>query len=334
MGSFQLSSAGLFSFARLCLTSGMVDVEARGDAVGGGACCDVDRFLLPDGRGLAFAQYGDPCGHPVFSFHGGLSCRVEMRFSDELCRVRGVRLVAVDRPGIGASEFQPGRRLVDWPGDVARLADHLGLDRFAVLGWSAGGPYALACARFLGSRLTGVACMAAMAPLDAPASLAELGLLADRILFPLAARSVRAAALLLSLSRLAPCWALRHWMVKALVDSGDPDAIELAALPPRELTDFYVEALAHGAYGTAWDYRLLGGDWGFALEEIRVPVFLWHGMADGLVPISHAERLAAALPDGRFRPVAGRGHFLPRLHLDAVLSELVEPIETAVGDTG
>ncbi len=284
---------------------------------------DADRFLLPDGRALAFAQYGDPRGHPVFSFHGGLSCRVEMRFSDALCRARGVRLIAADRPGIGASDFQPGRRLVDWPRDVARLADHLGFDRFAVLGWSAGGPYVLACAHFLAARLTGAACMAAMAPLGSPASHAELGLLADRILFPLAARSVRAAALLLSLSRLAPRRALRHSLLKALADTGDADASALAALAPRQLTDFYFAALARGTLGSAWDYRVLGGDWGFALEAISMPVFLWHGAADGLVPISHAERLAAVLPDGRLRPVAGRGHFLPRFHLDAVLSELV-----------
>ena len=102
---------------------------------------------LPDGRDLAYEEYGDPAGFPVLSFHGGLSSRLDAAPADAAARDGGVRLVAPDRPGMGLSTFQPGRRLVDWPADVTSLADALGLERFAVMGWSAGGPYAGGAAR-------------------------------------------------------------------------------------------------------------------------------------------------------------------------------------------
>ena len=101
---------------------------------------------LPDGRELAYEEYGDPAGFPVLSFHGGLSSRLDAAPANEAARRMGVRLVSPDRPGMGLSTYQPGRRLLDWPADVTHLTDALGIGRFAVMGWSAGGPYAAACA--------------------------------------------------------------------------------------------------------------------------------------------------------------------------------------------
>ena len=101
---------------------------------------------LPDGRVLAYEEYGVPTGFPILSFHGGLSSRLDAAPAHEAAVATGVRLIAPDRPGMGLSTYQPGRRLLDWPADVAHLADALGIERFAVMGWSAGGPYAAVCA--------------------------------------------------------------------------------------------------------------------------------------------------------------------------------------------
>lgn len=96
---------------------------------------------LDDGRALGFAKYGDPAGRPIFYFHGSPSCRLDWSwFGDEAWALsHGVRFIAIDRPGMGLSDYQPDRRLVDWPDDVAELADALGIETFGVWGLSAGG---------------------------------------------------------------------------------------------------------------------------------------------------------------------------------------------------
>src|SRR5262249_37258319 len=99
-------------------------------------------ITLADGRRLAFCEYGAPQGKPVFSFPGWPGSRLEARLAAPTARRFNARLIAVDRPGFGRSDFKKRRTLVDWPGDVAKLADALGLDRFSIAGVSGGGPYA------------------------------------------------------------------------------------------------------------------------------------------------------------------------------------------------
>ncbi len=107
---------------------------------------DFNTIQLPDGRKLSYAEYGDSQGVPVFFFHGFPGSRFDGEYSGQAAAEMGIRLIAPDRPGMGHSDFQPNRRLLDWPADVGRLADTLGLDKFGVLGYSGGGPHALACA--------------------------------------------------------------------------------------------------------------------------------------------------------------------------------------------
>ena len=120
-------------------------------------------LTLADGRALAWSTFGDPAGSPVVWHHGGLSCRLDAQRGDTAAREAGVRLIAPDRPGIGGSDRDPGRTVASWAADVAALADHLGLDRFATVGWSAGGPHALATAAGLGDRVTRAATCGGMA---------------------------------------------------------------------------------------------------------------------------------------------------------------------------
>jgi pimeloyl-ACP methyl ester carboxylesterase len=126
---------------------------------------------------LCYAEYGDTRGTPAFYFHGFPGSRVEAQVVVSIGAQRGVRLLAVDRPGFGRSDFQPGRTIADWPQDVRALADALGLDRFAVLGVSGGAPYALACARDLGDRLTAVGVASGLGPVQGSQSLRGMFLL-------------------------------------------------------------------------------------------------------------------------------------------------------------
>jgi len=125
---------------------------------------------LADGRKLGYDEFGSQDGRPVFYFHGTPSSRLEWQLfgSDALAKALRLRLIVPDRPGMGLSSFAAGRRISDWPADVASLADHLGMQRFAVLGYSGGGPYAVACALALPERLTRVGVVSGAGPFDQP----------------------------------------------------------------------------------------------------------------------------------------------------------------------
>jgi pimeloyl-ACP methyl ester carboxylesterase len=119
---------------------------------------------LPDGRVLSYAEFGDPEGYPLMFFHGYPSCRLEAWFLDPIVQRKGIRLIAPDRPGFGRSTFQPNRQFIHYPSDIRALADHLKLERFAILGGSGGGPYALACANDISGRLSAVGLFASAGP--------------------------------------------------------------------------------------------------------------------------------------------------------------------------
>lgn len=106
-------------------------------------------LVLPDGRLLGYAEFGHPTGSPLLYFHGFPMSRLEGWMTDKVARRQHIRVISVDRPGYGLSTFQPHRRITDWPADVQALASQLDISRFAVLGMSGGGPYALACAHSL-----------------------------------------------------------------------------------------------------------------------------------------------------------------------------------------
>src|SRR5690349_404455 len=110
----------------------------------------------PDGRALGYAEFGPPKGMPIVCIHGYGDSRLTRHPDDSLLTKLGVRLVTLDRPGIGLTDYRPARSVLDWVDDARLLADQLGLGRFAVLGWSGGGPHALACARRFPDRLRAV----------------------------------------------------------------------------------------------------------------------------------------------------------------------------------
>lgn len=258
-----------------------------------------DRTLeLADGRTLAYLDLGDPAGRVVISNHGGLSSRLDVLPADDAARAAGIRLISPDRPGIGGSTRSDGRTLLDWPVDVAALADHLGADRFAVMGWSLGGPYAAAIAHALADRVTGVALIASPIPADWDDEGDHLNRM-DRVFLELSGHASpidRAAfALMRSAAHRAP-----KAFAKQSGASGDL-AEDLPAAVAEGLVD---------TKGVVDDYRVFGAPWGFAPEDLVVPVHIWQGDADELVPPSWGERLAAAIPGAQLTVVEGASHFL------------------------
>ncbi len=277
---------------------------------------------LADRRTLSFYDLGDRSGEPVLLFHGTPQAAIGWSFADGPARELGVRALALDRPGIGASTLQPRRTLLSYPRDVTDFAAALGLERFAVLGWSAGGPYALACAAAIPGSLSAVGSVAGACPLDWPGAMGDLNP-QDRRIVKLGRRSPAAARAVLAVSALAARHApglTQSWTAKQL------SAAERRTLDRHrgELADmrFFLDAFEQGARGVAEDYRIYGEPWGFDPAEIAIPVVLWNGDEDSLVPLRHAELLHERIPGSRLEVVEGAGHLLPYDVIAAMLAEL------------
>jgi pimeloyl-ACP methyl ester carboxylesterase len=268
------------------------------------------QLRLADGRTLGFTEYGDPAGTPVFLFHGTPGSRLTFLDDDPVACELGVRLVTPDRPGFGLSDFQPGRTLLDWGKDVAALADHLGLDRFAVAGASGGGPHTAACAHALPERVTAAALVASAAPLEAPDAMHGMTW-SNRIGFTLPRYAPWLLRGLVSLQarsiRRSPDAFLRS-MLQQLCES-DREVLSTEA-QQQTVVMHLQEAVRRGSRGTAYEVALMSRPWGFDPGEIRVPVHLWHGEEDTLAPVSMGRYLAATIPGCRAHFLPGIGHMV------------------------
>ncbi|KAH8895216.1 alpha/beta-hydrolase [Thozetella sp. PMI_491] len=306
------------------------------------------KFTVPgaEGRTLSYAIYGteSPNATTIFYFHGYPASRYEASICHPGASARNIRLIVVDRPGMGSSTFQVNRKLTDWPADVLALADDpsIGATEFAVLGVSGGGPYALACLHALPpSRLRAVAIVAGLYP----ASLGTKGMLIEsRVMI-----------------NIAP-WSLGTWLLEFVFDKGLASVARDTEHPERltkmiadtmksrpepdkrvfeespELQQSLAESLRGalgepetGAKGAAWEAKIYGSDWGFKLEDLRPEgrLVMWHGTADVNSPAAMAEKARALIDGAELRLVEGEGHagvFLRKM--DDVLDTLKEKMKS------
>jgi pimeloyl-ACP methyl ester carboxylesterase len=261
---------------------------------------------LRDGRAVAYEEYGDPAGFPVLNCHGGLLCRFDVEPSAALAAELGLRVVSPDRPGVGRSDRHPDASTADWAEDAEQLLDTLGIDRCAVMGWSAGGQYALGVAARLAARVTHTAVIAGCVPLDDPARRAELSKLDRRFVWlstraPWAARAVFSAV-----GRSAARHPDRTTQRSV---AGLPEAERDAVLATGDWMGRTMAEAMHDPRGQVDDYRAFVAPWGFTPEDVGGPVTLWQGDRDRLVPARWATMLAAHLPDARVVDCPGEDHF-------------------------
>jgi len=284
-----------------------------------------ETLRLEDGRLLGYAVYGDPEGWPIFYFHGFPGSRLEAQLADRVAARMGIRLIALDRPGFGLSDFKPRRTIFEWPDDVVKIADALGINRFATIGVSGGGPYAAACALKIPQRLTAVAIVCGLGPLDTPNGTDRM-VRTNHLIFFLGRRLPWLAKI--SLWRIAyqvrrnPEGTLRR-MIVALPD---PDKAVLARPEVKTaMKDNVVEAFRGGSRGAACELLLYTRPWGFLLEDIATRVNLWHGEQDVSVPPTMGQYQARTIPNCRAIFCPGEGHFsLVINHMEEVLSGLLE----------
>jgi pimeloyl-ACP methyl ester carboxylesterase len=258
----------------------------------------------------------------MFYFHGFPSCRAEAQMAGPAAERLGVRVIALDRPGVGGSDFQRGRQIGDWPDDVADAADQLGIDRFSVLGESGGGPYAAACARKLPHRVTKAGIVSGWGPADAREARSGLPWSA-RLILALWRTVPALVHLLMWQLALASRWFPRFvlWLSRTrlpVIDKRIVDRAEMRAMRERALR----ETFRQGGRGLALELLLYARRWDFRLEDIAAEVHLWHGHEDKTVPVSMGRYQAKAIPNCRATFMQNAGHFWIFDNFEEVLSRL------------
>lgn len=269
---------------------------------------------------MGFADYGPADGFVVINAHRGLSCRLELRAAAPVAAAAGIRLISPDRPGIGLSDPSPGRTVLDWAADVEELVDRLEIDRMSVIGWSMGGQYAAALGYALASRIRRVAIVAGALPLTEEGVISRLAGVDRWNTY---------------MSQRCPALAAGWFRAMSLVARSMPrqfarlSARSLAPLDAEvvhnDLLDFAAmtgEGLRIPA-GVVEDYRAWVRPWGFEPEDLKVPVDVWWGDADRLVPKEWPSQLAHRIPKSTLNIGTG-GHFMAHLHYRAIFDSLAE----------
>jgi pimeloyl-ACP methyl ester carboxylesterase len=256
----------------------------------------------PGGRALRVLEDGDPGGVPLITHHGTPGARLLPRRWIESARERGIRMVGYDRPGYGGSDRHPGRSVADAVGDVRAIADALGIDRFVTHGGSGGGPHALACAALLGDRVAAAATLASVAPYGAEGLDWMAGMGEDNVR-EFTAALTGPAALGAFLEALAgEALAAGPEEVAQALDSvlSPPDKAVLTGEMAEEMVASLHAGIGERRDGWLDDDLAFARPWGFDVEAIAVPVLLWQGRQDLMVPPAHGEWLGARV--GRVEP--------------------------------
>jgi pimeloyl-ACP methyl ester carboxylesterase len=278
------------------------------------------------GRAVGIYDYGDPAGAPVFVFHGTPACGAGFGWADEPARALGLRLLAPDRPGVGLSARLDHYRVGEYSDQVGALADALGIERFAVWGYSGGGPYAVACAARLGSRVQHAAVAAGAGQIGEWATRDEfektdrqmLGLCTTR---PWLARAILGVSG--RLARLAPGVVYKSFAKQ--VSPSDRVAAELLG-SPRDVMALFTEAFLHGSAGVVADYAAIAQPWGVDVSAIKGPMTIWHGDADPMVPLAHSTALASRVPHAKLTVWPGEGHLAVVTHVREILTAVANDL--------
>jgi pimeloyl-ACP methyl ester carboxylesterase len=292
-------------------------------------------IALADGRQLAYDDVGARDGLPVLYLHGCPDCRLARPPDDRVAGAAGVRLVALDRPGYGASDADPSGNEATQADDVVALADALGLEKFAVLGWSAGGPAALAVAALHSARVLAVGVAAGMVPIDADADPAVFAAV-DPVITTRGEvmETMTPADFASAIAPLVAPEGASLDLAREMVVEGK-DAAYLADLESvdgllERLALVSVAATARGLAGVEMDMRSMVTPWPFDLGAIRAPTVLWYGTEDQRFRPPAGQWLADRIRGARLLTVAGASHLLPLARWRDVLADLVSLVPASL----
>ncbi|MFM7069679.1 MAG: alpha/beta fold hydrolase [Actinomycetes bacterium] len=272
-------------------------------------------------RHLGWAEFGHPDGDPVLWFHGTPGARTQIPPAvDEVALARGFRIITVERPGTGRSTDHRYHRVLDFAADIEVLADELGLDRFAVIGLSGGGPYTLGVAHAMPDRVVCASLLGGLGPVRGPDAVWSYTRVLRFMAPTLEVLRTPLGSLVNGVLRVATPFANvaygAYATVLGLADTATLREPEFRAMFIRDLIEAgELRAVAH-------DLALFARHWGFGLDEVQVQVVCWQGLADHIVPPSHGHHQAARLPLGELRVRPGAGHFAGFNQVTEVLDRL------------
>lgn len=285
-------------------------------------------LALNDGRELGYCQWGDLQGPAILFLQGWPSSRLSGAILEQTANNQGIRLITVDRPGIGLSTPLPKRRLLDWPDDIDCLLSALGITRLALVGHSAGGAYAMACNLQLKANVTATALISSLAPIyddsvnsgvTGAATLSTVRRLALKASGHSKTVNDALALAIAKASRWAPDSVLR-----SLLSSGsrsDAALFQRAEFLEAVKLDIQ-ESVRQGPKGLSLEARLNNSDWGFRPTELKGTVYLYHGLLDPSLPVEMGRYLATLIPNCQATYPPDGGHYWLVDHFEDVLQKV------------
>jgi pimeloyl-ACP methyl ester carboxylesterase len=219
-----------------------------------------------------------------------------------------VRVIGIDRPGFGASDFQPRRRYHDWPGDVTAVADELGIERFGIIAYSAGGPYAVACALACPQRVSSIVIVSGVGPAETPNFHRGMGT-TDTVMTRLSRWTPVVARLAIARARKQVISSPEKFSSQFDKELSPAD-LEIHRDPDfrQAVRNIFAESTRTGPRGVVEDYRVGASPSGLDYTAVAARVQMWHGDADGVVPLHHAEYVAGTMPTAELTVLPGVGH--------------------------
>ncbi|KAH0542500.1 hypothetical protein FGG08_003096 [Glutinoglossum americanum] len=269
---------------------------------------DSQEFTLSSGGILGYAEYGLDTAAPIFYFHGTPGSRLEGRLWAEHAAATGARIIAIDRPGIGLSSSDAGKRFLDWPQAVAELAQHLGLNQFSVLGMSGGAPFVLACAKSMPTtQIRSVGIVAG----QGPASLGTGGMMIGKKIFVFVASWFPSFVdwVVPRVARDPNIFAQSIIEKMAENSEGDKACLEDDRLKTR-LVAMLKESLRQGGEGLAHEGKqTMGSNWDFEIQDIHYEgIKMWYGDQDKICPAEMGGKIAERLKHAELKVFPGEGH--------------------------
>jgi pimeloyl-ACP methyl ester carboxylesterase len=277
-------------------------------------------------RQIGFAEFGAPQGRPIFWLHGTPGARRQIpQEARDYAEREDIRLIGIDRPGIGSSTPHQYANVLAFADDMATVADVLGIDKMAVVGLSGGGPYTLACAAAMPDRVVAAGVLGGVAPMIGPdgisSGLMTLGSYMAPVL-EVAGLPVRlAAGALIRLVRPIASPALEVYA--RISPEGDRRLLGRPEFKAMFLDDLLNGSRKQLAAPFA-DIVAFCRDWGFRLDEVKVPVCWWHGDHDHIVPFAHGQHVVARLPDATLYPMPGESHMGGLARAEDILGIMIE----------
>ncbi|MDR3660964.1 MAG: alpha/beta hydrolase [Mycobacterium sp.] len=283
-------------------------------------------IAVGEGRQIGFAEFGNPRGRAVFWLHGTPGARRQIPAEARSFAARkNIRLIGVDRPGIGSSTPHQYENVLGFTDDLRTIADTLGIDKFAVIGLSGGGPYTLACAAAMPDRVVMAAVLGGVAPL-----IGEDGISSGLMELAKVVRPV------LEVAGTPVRW-IAGSLIKLIGPFGSPALEIYARISPEgdrkllgrpEFKAMFLDDLLNGSKkqlaAPFADIVVFARDWGFRLADVKVPVRWWHGDADHIVPYAHGEHAVARLADAELYTLPGESHLAGLGVAEDILTKVLE----------